>query len=261
MDNTELRSIPLPTHELLYFADSDGFIWRKLKGRPRHKNEVIPTCYRFHDGEWFKLLKPQLHGKQDNYLSVTLSDPKKTLPVHRLVSLAFNYIPEYNDLQVNHKNRNTFDNTPNNLEWVTNQENCQHRFVVYLPKAYAELREEWNIKFDTRQKQSDFYQTKDLGSWLKKYDEERILELLRTTDLSTIQIAERLGCSHRSVRYWQEKVKIKRPKLTLEDKIKPLIESEPHIAPSQIASILGVRTTSVHGVLRKIKCNDQRKSE
>jgi hypothetical protein len=257
MDNTELRSIPLPPYNDLYYADSDGFIWKKLKGRPRHKNEKVVTCYRFYNGEWYKLLKPQVHGKNNNYLVVKICPCDKTITVHRLVLLAFNYIPNYIDFQVNHKNRNSFDNTPNNLEWVTNQENCQHRVYTTLPAPYNALRREWERKFEERQKNSDFYQTQELGSWCSKYDEKEIIELLKTTDWTKRQIADYLGCSHRAVRYWQEKIKADRPKkLTLKEKINPLLEKNPDITPNQIADILQVRVTSIHAVLRKIKCND-----
>jgi DNA-binding MarR family transcriptional regulator len=67
------------------------------------------------------------------------------------------------------------------------------------------------------------------------------------------QIAEKTNSSFRSVRYWQGKLKIKRSKITIEEKIIPLLKINPNITPNEISEILGVRNTSVHAVLRKMK--------
>ena len=61
------------------------------------------------------------------YLRVSLDKDGKTkfVPVHRLVALAF--IPNpLNKPQVNHIDGNKHNNRVDNLEWVTNQENCLH---------------------------------------------------------------------------------------------------------------------------------------
>ena len=57
----------------------------------------------------------------------------------------------------------------------------------------------------------------------------------------------------------EEKLKIKRPKLTLLDKILPILKDNPNITPKEISELLNVRITSIHAVLRKVKCNDYRK--
>lgn len=46
--------------------------------------------------------------------------------VHRLVMITFCYIPNYNELQVNHKDCNKLHNWLWNLEWVTPKENIDH---------------------------------------------------------------------------------------------------------------------------------------
>lgn len=45
---------------------------------------------------------------------------------HRLVMICFNYIENYDQLQVNHKDGNKLNNSLDNLEWCTNQENRIH---------------------------------------------------------------------------------------------------------------------------------------
>ena len=81
-----------------------------------------------------KIVKPQKVGHPDiegNYrLGVVLSKPgtSKTFLLYRLVAESF--IPNPNNLpEVNHKNRDTSDNTVNNLEWVSKQENIDHLHI------------------------------------------------------------------------------------------------------------------------------------
>lgn len=248
MDNTELRRIPINVeHE--YFADTDGFIWRKMLGRPRQQNEVLVVTLLNHNGEWFKLIKPSIYGKQKNYLRLDLSS--RQISVHRAVLMAFGYLDGCDNLQVNHKNRNTFDNRPQNLEWVTNKENCQHRVRVPLPEPYDKLRERWIKSFQERQSVSDYYDVKATGGQLR-YDVDKIAYLLSSSDDSMESIAIQAGCSFRAVRYWQEKLKIKRPKVTLLDKVNKLLATE-DLTPKELALRIGVRVTSIHSVLRNRK--------
>jgi hypothetical protein len=253
MHITELRPIPLQfNNSCKYFCSPDGNVWRELKGRPRRKEtESYQSSIRCIDNKWFKLLKPEIKGKLNNYLSVYID---KYYLLHRLVLLTYNYVENYQELQCNHKNRNTFDNSIENLEWVTNKENSIHKTKTFLPKPYDELREEWKNNFEKLNNISDVYEPKPTGGILI-YDLESIKYFLGNTDLSMEKIAEKTNSSFRAVRYWQEKLKIKRPKITLIDKIIPLLESNPNITPNEISEILGVRNTSVHAVLRKIRSN------
>lgn len=71
---------------------------------------------------------PQSNGK---YMTVSLWDREKNMSrpyrVHRLVAEAFIPNPE-NKEQVNHKDKNTFNNNVDNLEWVTCSENHRHAY-------------------------------------------------------------------------------------------------------------------------------------
>ena len=71
-----------------------------------------------------KFLKPKANSK--GYLCVKLyrDGQKKTYKVHRLV--AEEYIPNPNNLpQVDHINEDKTNNCVNNLQWITNRNNCR----------------------------------------------------------------------------------------------------------------------------------------
>lgn len=51
---------------------------------------------------------------------------------HRLVMICFNKVPNYEKLQVNHKDGNKLNNKLDNLEWCTNQENRIHAVKLGL---------------------------------------------------------------------------------------------------------------------------------
>lgn len=76
---------------------------------------------------------------KNGYLKVTLN--KKSYYVHILVCRLF--IPNINNLpQVNHKNGDKIDNNIENLEWVTNKENCEHKINIlkYTPSNESKIR-------------------------------------------------------------------------------------------------------------------------
>jgi len=62
------------------------------------------------------------------YKSVALcvNSTKKTVPVHRLVAIAFLGEPTDGRIYVNHKNCDGTDNRLENLEWCTKSENALH---------------------------------------------------------------------------------------------------------------------------------------
>lgn len=81
------------------------------------------TCYREP-----QLIKPRLGDSAPGYYSVVLSDGnrhRKSFVVHRLVAMTF--IPNPDNLPfVNHKDENSRNNYANNLEWCTQQYNCNY---------------------------------------------------------------------------------------------------------------------------------------
>lgn len=73
----------------------------------------------------YKYLRPiRQKGGRTNYLNVCLGGGNRHL-IHRLVAKAF--IPNPDNLPtVNHKNGNGLDNRVENLEWMSNRDNCLH---------------------------------------------------------------------------------------------------------------------------------------
>lgn len=76
-----------------------------------------------------RILKARKHN---GYLRLVLckGGSKSGYAVHRLVAIAFLGPPPSADHQVNHKNGIRDDNRPDNLEWVTPQENISHAIEV-----------------------------------------------------------------------------------------------------------------------------------
>ena len=91
-----------------YYVDVRGDVWST-----KHKG--------------FRKLSPAANKKQ-GYLFVYLTDKngvKKKHYVHRLVAKAFIPNPE-NFAEVNHLNRNAYDNCVENLEWCNRERNMTH---------------------------------------------------------------------------------------------------------------------------------------
>ena len=112
--------------------------YRQIEGFPFHYvNEKGDIASK----KFGKLMKQQKHG--DGYMQVTLlyNKNKKTQLIHRIVAKAFipNTDPEKD--QVNHKNSKRTDNRVENLEWVSNQGNCQHAADMKKAKKAAEKKE------------------------------------------------------------------------------------------------------------------------
>lgn len=60
---------------------------------------------------------------------ITVYKPKKyiNVDIHRIMMKCFFPLDNYDGMEVNHKDRNTFNNSLSNLEWVTSKENEDFR--------------------------------------------------------------------------------------------------------------------------------------
>jgi len=63
-------------------------------------------------------------------VGLTKNKKRKTFRVHRLVALSFNYVDNFQDLEVNHINGIKSDNRDTNLEWVSHDVNSSKTFTL-----------------------------------------------------------------------------------------------------------------------------------
>lgn len=109
------------------WVDIDGF---NGKYQVSNTGKIRSTCYKEP-----RILSQYRIGKDRKYLAVKLytggRGTGKNYKVHRLVALAFIPNPD-NKEQINHIDRNTFNNNASNLEWCTDSENQRHAWQTGL---------------------------------------------------------------------------------------------------------------------------------
>ena len=109
-----------------------------------------------------------------------LNGTKRTFRLHRLVLMAFNPVPNMEELEVNHIDGDKLNNALSNLEWCTSSENQKHAFNLGLQKA-------------RRGQDSNF-------SKLSEADIVNIFKM-RTQGLTQKEISEVIGCSRSNILY------------------------------------------------------------
>ena len=94
----------------------------------RNKNGQVQ---RFVSEHKEKVLAPFLSKSGYLVVSAKIGNKRPKMFLHRLIGIAF--VPGYKeDLHINHINGNKTDNRPENLEWVTNEENVSHAWKTGL---------------------------------------------------------------------------------------------------------------------------------
>ena len=127
----------MTTEEFINSIKLDGEEWRVIPNWERYAvstfGRVASLGLPYMQAGILRCRKPQLmHQKlSDNnppYKTIKLSDGNcnhKSFVVHRLVALAF--IPNPHNLPfINHKDENSLNNNVDNLEWCTQQYNCNY---------------------------------------------------------------------------------------------------------------------------------------
>ena len=100
--------------------------WRKIPG---WDHLSVSSCGRVRNDRTGKILTPA--SERGNYKKITVNKNGKAhrISIHRAVCLAFIPNPEGKET-VNHKNGIHDDNRVENLEWMTQRENNQHKYDV-----------------------------------------------------------------------------------------------------------------------------------
>lgn len=112
---------------------------------------------------------------KDGYIMVSLmkvGGGTTYLPFHRIKMMAFNPVPNMDNLQVNHKDGNKKNNNLNNLEWVTAKENIIHAWKNNLASSKNIEGNKSNLHHYTEQ------------------DALKVIELLKTNLYTDKEIAE-----------------------------------------------------------------------
>ena len=119
-----VRSMLCPQENINYME-----IWNYVNNAFHNIKDVyhVSNFGRFYSARTNRIL---LHSKGDGgYLRVSVRDLQsngKALLVHRAVLAAFNYRPDYENLEVNHIDGIKTNNFLWNLEWSTRKENAEH---------------------------------------------------------------------------------------------------------------------------------------
>ena len=111
----------IPGYEGQYQASNFGYV-RSIK-RKIKKEGNLPSIALVSG----KIISPWVDSST-GYLKVTLytkDHKKRAEKLHRLIAMTFIPNPE-NKNTVNHKDENKFNNTVQNLEWMTNEENLHY---------------------------------------------------------------------------------------------------------------------------------------
>ena len=91
------------------------------------------------------------HKDRNGYLCVLLHNNNiKTFKVHQLVAMAFlNHIPCGHKIVVDHINHNKLDNRLENLQLITNRENCskdvKNKTSKYTGVCWDKARNKWKV--------------------------------------------------------------------------------------------------------------------
>ena len=158
----------------------DEEVW---KGISNCDNYQVSSLGRVRNKKTGRVLKA---AKKGGYCSLRLSS-KKNFFVHQLVAQSFLENPE-NKPQVNHKDKNGFNNCVGNLEWVTNKENCIHRSSGVKQTTNQNL-EIWRIDPKTEVKLEKYNSIEEASKWV----------ILQGLSKNMHSVRGSISCSIRSV--------------------------------------------------------------
>lgn len=97
--------------------------WKQIPEYPKYEASNLGKIRNIKTG---RILKQAYLNSGYSIVSMRIDGITKTVPVHRLVMLAFDHRDNVSKLNVNHKDWDKTNNRLDNLEWVTAQENMLH---------------------------------------------------------------------------------------------------------------------------------------
>ena len=118
----------IPNYEGLYQVSNLGRVKRIFV------NDKTRNQHSYDKGEL--ILKPQRNGTGYLWVRLYKNKQSKKYYVHSLVADTF-LVKKDNDVEVNHKDKNTQNNCVDNLEFCTHKRNMEHGkgiFIIYVPK-------------------------------------------------------------------------------------------------------------------------------
>uniref|UniRef100_A0A6C0IR59 HNH nuclease domain-containing protein n=1 Tax=viral metagenome TaxID=1070528 RepID=A0A6C0IR59_9ZZZZ len=134
-------------------------VWRNVSG---WENYSVSNLGKVKNNKTGRLLKQYIRGGY-SFVGLCQNHNSKTIPVHRLVSLAFIDNPE-NKKQVNHLDKNRSNNNISNLEWTTAFENCSHRSANVIQTTNQNIKV-WRVDKDTDEKLELYNSLEEAGEW------------------------------------------------------------------------------------------------
>ena len=109
----------------------DEIQWKKIYFKGKPTNYSISDIGLVRNDKKMTYLKNKIHKQKYLTTDLSINGKQHRFYLHILIANAF--IPNPNNLpEVNHKNGIKYDNSIENLEWVTRQENQQHAFQTGL---------------------------------------------------------------------------------------------------------------------------------
>jgi hypothetical protein len=130
--------------KLIKQNDLDNEIWKQIHIKnDENKKYFVSNLGRFKNSRGIIMDNYKLND--NGYIRVVIYN--KTYNLHRLIALTFIENPE-NKPQVNHIDGNKINNSVNNLEWVTCQENNQHKHNTGLGNNFTRKIGQYNLNGD-----------------------------------------------------------------------------------------------------------------
>jgi hypothetical protein len=148
--------------------------WKQIQDFPNYEVSNLGNVRNSNTG---RILKLTCKGGY-MFTGLCQNSNSKTLPVHRLVALAFIDNPE-NKQQVNHKDKNRGNNIISNLEWSTALENNIHKSTNIIQTTNQQVKV-WRIDINTNEKLQLYDSIYLAAQWIVSNNSELCLDNVKS---------------------------------------------------------------------------------